>query len=172
MIPAFERTKTVHAFDGETTVIGLYEGLFLKYSAPLKVEVRQSCPLCFIKYEVMKTCGRVETEPQAFLTSVLNGSEWSASRLGRFTHVDRGPATNLIDVGGYSSVSHLGSPGSISCHVGFAVDKVALGRIVSDYFGFPCLLTSHQLLRIHQYFCHPTLNDLDTDTVVKQRNVT
>jgi hypothetical protein len=80
----------------------------------------------------MKTCGRVEMLLQAFLTSVLNGSEWSASRLGRFNHGERGSATNWIDEGGYSPTSHLSDPGSITCHVGFVVGKVALGRVFSE----------------------------------------
>jgi hypothetical protein len=41
--------------------------------------------------------------------------------------------------GGYSPASHRGGPGSIpSGHVGFVVDKVALGQVFSEYFGFPC----------------------------------
>jgi hypothetical protein len=33
----------------------------------------------------MKTCGGMEVEPHAFLTSALDGGKWSASRPGRFT---------------------------------------------------------------------------------------
>jgi hypothetical protein len=29
------------------------------------------------------------------------------------------------------------------------VDKVALGRVFSDYFRFPCQVSFHQLLHIH-----------------------
>jgi hypothetical protein len=29
------------------------------------------------------------------------------------------------------------------------VDKVALGQVFSEYFGFPCQLSFHQLLHIH-----------------------
>jgi hypothetical protein len=34
-------------------------------------------------------------------------------------------------------------------HVGFVVDKVALGQVFSKYFGFPCQFSFHQLLHIH-----------------------
>jgi hypothetical protein len=33
-----------------------------------------------------------------------------------------------------------------SGHVGFMVDKVALGQVFSNYFGFPCQSSFHQLL--------------------------
>jgi hypothetical protein len=32
--------------------------------------------------------------------------------------------------------------------VGFVVDKVALGQVFSEYFGFPCKSSFHQLLHI------------------------
>jgi hypothetical protein len=35
--------------------------------------------------------------------------------------------------------------------VGFVVDKVALGRVFSDYFGFPCQSSFHQLLHNHPH---------------------
>jgi hypothetical protein len=34
-------------------------------------------------------------------------------------------------------------------HVGFVVDKVALGQVFSEYFGFPCRSSFHQLLHNH-----------------------
>jgi hypothetical protein len=34
-------------------------------------------------------------------------------------------------------------------HVGFAVDKVALGQAFSEYSGFPCQFSCHRLLHIH-----------------------
>jgi hypothetical protein len=37
-----------------------------------------------------------------------------------------------------------------SGHVGFVVDKVALGRVFSEYFGFPCQFSFHRLLHTHQ----------------------
>jgi hypothetical protein len=48
--------------------------------------------------------------------------------------------------------------------VGFVVDKVALGKAFSEYFGFPCQLSFHRLLHIH----HPssgagTMGQLVTD---------
>jgi hypothetical protein len=33
--------------------------------------------------------------------------------------------------------------------VGFVVDKVALGQVFSEYFGFPCQFAFHRLLQIH-----------------------
>jgi hypothetical protein len=40
-------------------------------------------------------------------------------------------------------------PGFI--HVGYVVDKVALGQVFSEYFGFPCQSSFHQYLHNH---CH------------------
>jgi hypothetical protein len=36
-----------------------------------------------------------------------------------------------------------------SGHVGFVVDKVALGQVSSEYFSFPCQFSFHRLLHIH-----------------------
>jgi hypothetical protein len=33
-------------------------------------------------------------------------------------------------------------------HVGFVVDKAALGQVFSEYFGFPCQSSFHQFLLI------------------------
>jgi hypothetical protein len=38
---------------------------------------------------------------------------------------------------------------SRSGHVGFVVDKLALGQFSSDYFGFPSQLSFHQILHTH-----------------------
>jgi hypothetical protein len=38
-----------------------------------------------------------------------------------------------------------------SGHVGFVVDKVALGNVFSEFFGFPCQSSFHQLLHNHPY---------------------
>jgi hypothetical protein len=38
--------------------------------------------------------------------------------------------------GGYSLASHRGGPGSSSGLVGFVVNKVTLGQVFSEYFGF------------------------------------
>jgi hypothetical protein len=35
--------------------------------------------------------------------------------------------------------------------VGFVVDKVALGQVFSEYFGFPCKSSFHQLLHNHPH---------------------
>jgi hypothetical protein len=36
-------------------------------------------------------------------------------------------------------------------NVGFVVDKVALGQVFSEYFGFPCQSSFHQLLHNHHH---------------------
>jgi hypothetical protein len=36
-----------------------------------------------------------------------------------------------------------------SGHVGFVVVKVALGQVLSQYFGFPCQFAFHPLLHNH-----------------------
>jgi hypothetical protein len=36
-------------------------------------------------------------------------------------------------------------------HVGFVVDKLALGQVFSKYFGFPCQLSFHQILHPHNH---------------------
>jgi hypothetical protein len=38
--------------------------------------------------------------------------------------------------------------------VGFVVDKVALRQVFSEYFGFPCQVSFHQLLHIHHHHHH------------------
>jgi hypothetical protein len=38
-----------------------------------------------------------------------------------------------------------------SGQVGFVVDKVALGQVLSKYFGFPCQSSFHQLLHNHPH---------------------
>jgi hypothetical protein len=65
-------------------------------SSPSKQRV-QRCPyaylrtttwrriLCWTKHHVMKRHGRMEVELHTFLTWVLHGDEWSASRTGSFT---------------------------------------------------------------------------------------
>jgi hypothetical protein len=35
--------------------------------------------------------------------------------------------------------------------VGFVVDKVALGQVFSEYFGFLCQFSFHRLLHIHHH---------------------
>jgi hypothetical protein len=40
-------------------------------------------------------------------------------------------------------------PAATAGHVGFVVDKVALGQVFSEYFGFPCQSLFHQLLHNH-----------------------
>jgi hypothetical protein len=35
--------------------------------------------------------------------------------------------------------------------VGFVVDKVALGQVLSEYFGFPCQCSFHKILHHHNH---------------------
>jgi hypothetical protein len=39
----------------------------------------------------------------------------------------------------------------VSGHVGFVVDKMAVGHVSSEYFGFPCQSSFHQLLHSHHH---------------------
>jgi hypothetical protein len=52
---------------------------------------------CLAKYYGKKMSGEVELLLHAFLTSVLDGDEWSASRPGRFILEERAPGTHWID---------------------------------------------------------------------------
>jgi hypothetical protein len=38
-----------------------------------------------------------------------------------------------------------------SGHVGFVVDKVALEQVFSEYFGFPCQSSFHQIIHHHTH---------------------
>jgi hypothetical protein len=62
----------------------------------IKVNVKLS--LCFFltKHHTMKEYCGVEEDLHAFLTSTLNGGEWSASRPGCFTPRERAPGTHWI----------------------------------------------------------------------------
>jgi hypothetical protein len=43
-----------------------------------------------------------------------------------------------------------------SGHVGFVVDKVALGQVFSEYFGFTCQFSFHRLLHTHHHLSSGT----------------
>jgi hypothetical protein len=45
--------------------------------------------------------------------------------------------------------------------VGFVVDKVALGQVFSEFFGFPCQFSFHQLLHNHRSSWAGTILPLD-----------
>jgi hypothetical protein len=38
-----------------------------------------------------------------------------------------------------------------SGEVGFVVDEVALGQVFSEYFGFVCQSSFHQILQLHNH---------------------
>jgi hypothetical protein len=50
---------------------------------------------------------------------------------------------------------------SWSDHVGLVVDKVVLGRISSEYFGFPCRFSFHQLL--HMLFYNESVKEKEVE---------
>jgi len=50
--------------------------------------------ICLIKHHTMKTCGGMEVQLHEFLTSALDGGDWSASPPGRFT-----PGRNKVPIG-------------------------------------------------------------------------
>jgi hypothetical protein len=52
---------------------------------------------------------------------------------------------------------------SRSGYVVFVVDKVALGQVSSEYFGFPCQLSFHQILHPHNLPGAGTIEQLVTD---------
>jgi hypothetical protein len=53
-------------------------------------------------------------------------------------------ALKMLLKGYYSSDSGSGQ-------VGFVVDKVALGQVFSEYLGFPCHSSFHQILHPHNH---------------------
>jgi hypothetical protein len=71
-----------HGADGE-------EGLQMWW-----VKVKLS--LCLTKHHAVKTYGGVEVQLDAFVTLVLDRSEWSASRLGHFTSRETAPGTQSV----------------------------------------------------------------------------
>jgi hypothetical protein len=62
--------------------------------------------------------------------------------------------------------------------VGFVVDKVALGQISSEYFGFPCQFSSHRLFHAHHHLSSgagrrgPTVADVPSGLSLKPKQGT
>jgi hypothetical protein len=65
--------------------------------------------------------------------------------------------------------------------VGFVVEKVVLGQVFSEYFGFPCQSSFHQLLHNHHHLSsgaciigqfHPTKKENSQERQVKEEIVT
>jgi hypothetical protein len=50
-----------------------------------------------------------------------------------------------------------------SGHVEFVVDKVAMGQVFSEYFGFYCQFSFHKLLHIHVSSGAGTISQSETD---------
>jgi hypothetical protein len=65
---------------------------FIQDMTLVKVMVKFS--LCLTKNQAMKRIGGVEVYLHTFLTSALDGGEWSASRPGLFTPRERDPGTH------------------------------------------------------------------------------
>jgi hypothetical protein len=57
--------------------------------------------MCITKYHAMKIFleGGVEVYLHAFLTSALDGGEWSDSRPSRFTSRERSPPPHPVSIG-------------------------------------------------------------------------
>jgi hypothetical protein len=68
-----------------------------------KVKLKIKLSLCFFltKHHAMKAYWGVEDSSTYYLTSALDGGDWSASRPGRFTPRERAPGTHWI--GGWVS---------------------------------------------------------------------
>jgi hypothetical protein len=73
----------------ELSVIGI--NVYERYS---KCKVKLS--LCLIKHLSMKAYWGVDIQLHVFLTSALDGGQWSASRHCRFTLEERTPGTHWI----------------------------------------------------------------------------
>jgi hypothetical protein len=56
--------------------------------------VKLKSSLSLTKYQAIKTYEEVEVKLHAFLTSALDGSEWLASRPGRFTLGEKDAGTH------------------------------------------------------------------------------
>jgi hypothetical protein len=52
--------------------------------------------LCLPTYQIIKTYGGVEIQLHVFLTSAIDGGDWSVSSPGRFTPEERAPGTHWI----------------------------------------------------------------------------
>jgi hypothetical protein len=50
--------------------------------------------------------------------------------------------------------------------LGFVVDRVALGQVFSEYFGFPCQFLFHQILHTHLSFGVGTIGQLVADVPI------
>jgi hypothetical protein len=58
--------------------------------------IKVKLSLCLTKYHAMKTYWEWRYSSTHSLTSALDGGEWSASRPGRFTLMERAPITHWI----------------------------------------------------------------------------
>jgi hypothetical protein len=81
-----------------------------------------------------------------FEGSGRGGTENNHEKLSQYIRYPKWPCNSS---GGYSPTYHRGGPVSSPGHVGFLVDKVALGQVFSEYFDFPCQFSFHRLLHTH-----------------------
>jgi hypothetical protein len=69
---------------------------FIHYRIYILYTIYVKLSLCLTKHHYIKTYWGVKVELHAFLTSELDGGEWSASRSGHFTLKERAPGINWI----------------------------------------------------------------------------
>jgi hypothetical protein len=82
-----------------------------------------------------------------------------ASTCGRalLPHADKHMFVYVLELckseGKRAALAYMTRPGFKTWfrHVGFMVNKVALGQIFSEYFGFPCQSSFHQFLHNHYH---------------------
>jgi hypothetical protein len=79
----------------------------------------------------------------------ITGEEWTLLWLGRCLLRSRFRTGRLVTESTLVTGFPPQRPGS--GHVGFVVDKVTLGRVFSEYLGFLCQSSFHQLLHNHHH---------------------
>jgi hypothetical protein len=89
-----EDSGTVHQRVLLVCARGIPSVILVLHTSKGKGKVKLS--LCLTKHHAMKTYWGVEVQLHAFLTSALDGGEWSASRPGRFTPREKAPFTHWI----------------------------------------------------------------------------
>jgi hypothetical protein len=62
-----------------------------------KVKVKVNLSLCLTKHQNMKAYWGVDVYFQKFLTSAIDGGDWSALRPGRFTPREKAPRTHWLE---------------------------------------------------------------------------
>jgi hypothetical protein len=102
--------------------------------------------LCLMTRHAMKMCAEVEAQLHAYLTSLLDGGVWLASRPSRFTPGERIPDTKWI---GFWMVPRARSEGC-----GEKANILPLTWIESRFFGCPASSLISIVIELSQ--CHST----------------